>query len=42
MPRITVAANPTAITIVVRMLGIITTGPSPTGSEKNISTITRA
>ena len=42
MPRTTVAANPTAITIVVRMLGIITTGPSPTGSEKNISTITRA
>ena len=40
-PRAAVAAKPTAITIVVRTEGMTTVGPSPTGSEKYISTITR-
>jgi len=43
MPRITVAANPTAITIVVRMLGIITTGDtalSDIARKANINRVT--
>ena len=41
MPSATVAARPTAMATVVRMLGTATVGPSPTGSEKYISTMTR-
>ena len=40
MPSSRVAATPTAITVPVRALGVVTLGPSPIGSAKNISTIT--
>src|ERR1700683_3621743 len=41
MPRNTVAATPRPTAVPVKMLGRTTSGPSGTGSLKNISTITR-
>ena len=40
-PSSSVAATPTAMTVPVSTLGVVTLGPSPIGSAKNISTITR-
>ena len=40
-PKMRVIVAPIVMAMVVRKLGTATVGPSPTGSEKNISTMTR-
>ncbi len=40
-PSTRVTATPTAMTEPVSMLGMVTLGPSPMGSAKNITTMTR-